>query len=430
MNNNNNNDLDRIVVGDRVYLENKIGLEERLIEHLTRSDYLIVTDIRNNLCDIVTPNGTKINILFLHRFKKIPSLKINEDTKIVLENNRLKLITNKEHLSRKINKKQQLLINDSLKYGNNYALSFFGHKLINQTWKILIDKYKDKSVLNNIPLATDVEVPPICYRPTNVFLSLQKTLYNPLSEKRPIGKDFGRYFGVEIECFIPNKNFDQIAELLRSNKIKNVSLARDGSLSIDKDYWTPVEFRVLTKINDFNNLEKLLDLLNSWGAEVNSTCGLHVHLDMRHLKSKVSVKKRAEKLLKFLPMLKAMVPKSRIENEFCKLDISSFGNRYAAINLESFKKHKTIEVRLHSGTIDKTKIINWCKLLYIIINSKIDKFYDFDYNITKACKMLKLSQELEFYVRSRIRKFKPILLEVDQLKNQPNQPIVQPHNSL
>lgn len=35
------------------------------------------------------------------------------------------------------------------------------------------------------------------------------------------------------------------------------------------------------------------------------------------------------------------------------------GSRYAFVNCHSYRKHKTLEIRGHSGTIDADKILNW-----------------------------------------------------------------------
>jgi hypothetical protein len=67
--------------------------------------------------------------------------------------------------------------------------------------------------------------------------------------------------------------------------------------------------------------------------------------------------------------LKEFVPESRRNNtDYAALSFSET-NRYRAINFTAFRKYKTLEIRLHSGTVDYTKIIAWirlCELLFVI----------------------------------------------------------------
>ena len=67
--------------------------------------------------------------------------------------------------------------------------------------------------------------------------------------------------------------------------------------------------------------------------------------------------------------LKEFVPESRRNNtDYAALSFSET-NRYRAVNFTAFRKYKTLEIRLHSGTVDYTKIIAWirlCELLFVI----------------------------------------------------------------
>lgn len=40
-----------------------------------------------------------------------------------------------------------------------------------------------------------------------------------------------------------------------------------------------------------------------------------------------------------------------------------FGSRYMKVNLEAYSRHRTVEFRQHSGTINFTKIENWVRFL-------------------------------------------------------------------
>jgi hypothetical protein len=68
----------------------------------------------------------------------------------------------------------------------------------------------------------------------------------------------------------------------------------------------------------------------------------------------------------WLIALKEFVPESRRNNnDYCALSFSET-NRYRAVNFTAFRKFKTLEIRLHSGTVDYTKIIAWIRLLELL----------------------------------------------------------------
>ena len=224
----------------------------------------------------------------------------------------------------------------------------------------------------------------------------------------PINIEAGKALGIEIECFIPMSE-SAIKDYFRKLKIPGVKATHDGSIRVPEssrercEYrcdgqaieldddgneldtthdcgecdgsgfsgntsFTAIEFRVLTSIDDMSNLKTLCDALNHIDADVNKSCGLHVHLDMRGYKQ--LPKAILRRLVAALPMLKGMLPKSRIENQYCREDVSSRNSRYAKINTQSFLKHRTIEVRMHSGSVNFEKISKWAKVLHSIAFSK------------------------------------------------------------
>lgn len=153
-------------------------------------------------------------------------------------------------------------------------------------------------------------------------------------------------------------------------------------------------------------IERVCSVLNDQlDASVNKTCGLHVHLDMRRRKASAAYKR----LVNSQEVLRSLVPYSRRKNDFCKPNTTSSlvealtnGARYWVINPQSLKKHKTLEVRLHSGTTDATKIINWVKLLSHIawVRSKDTAIIGFKQLISEG-----LSIDVALYFASRYKKF-------------------------
>ena len=111
-------------------------------------------------------------------------------------------------------------------------------------------------------------------------------------------------------------------------------------------------------------LFRLCRQMERLNLRVNRTCGMHVHLDQRG-ETQSSVAKRATIMDKWLSALRELVPASRRENEYCRFGISQTC-RYRAVNVTSFGKHRTLEIRLHSGTTDYTKALAWIRLVEML----------------------------------------------------------------
>jgi hypothetical protein len=164
---------------------------------------------------------------------------------------------------------------------------------------------------------------------------------------------YDRAVGVEIECYGPQLE-DKLPMWAREKG--------DGSLGSRSD---GVEFNLLLKREFLEpRLFNFCKLMATYGHKVDKTCGLHVHLDMRG-RSFEDVQKLAKKVDKWLYALRELVPQSRRENSYCQFGTSRT-DRYKAVNLCAFEKFKTLEIRLHSGTTDYTKIISWLRLVEFV----------------------------------------------------------------
>jgi hypothetical protein len=134
--------------------------------------------------------------------------------------------------------------------------------------------------------------------------------------------------------------------------------------------------RKLTWTSKDGRLHGLLKL--NLKGRINSKCGLHVHVDARHLGHKGLLDSVAtyERLLEFSKHLKCLVPKSRHDNQYCQWinncpesrECQEASNRYAAINYLSFKEHGTIEFRCQSGSTNLVKIESWALLCQYLLN--------------------------------------------------------------
>lgn len=299
-------------------------------------------------------------------------------------------------------------------------------------------------------------------------LMRQNEAINPNYSHVPLNIGLGNWIGVEIECFLPGESSDEcshcdgsgtfptfdedgeedgghedcnncggtgrvtrrggrstdnpktrLKSAIASAKLARVSVKEDGSLSCDNG-GVPVEVTmVYNSALGHGKLEQLLKVLNDAGAYVNTTCGLHVHLDMRHFKQDgQAVRVLGRRLTRCLPVLKYMMPASRRNNHYCRLEMNAINSddRYCAINLTAFRKFQTIEVRLHSGSVSFEKISNWIDLLKAIVKSEkitapIQSFQDL---IDKAG----LNEKLVAYVEKRLAKHGPEM--VTGTPNQPN----------
>lgn len=141
----------------------------------------------------------------------------------------------------------------------------------------------------------------------------------------------------------------------------------------DDDYYPGdrgYELRVICEQSEVSYVMRQVGkLLKELNAYVNPSCGLHVHLDMRNRKAH----KCFLALLKKQPEMQKLVAPYRLESNYCKpakkyhwLD----GERYYAINSDSMTDLKTLEIRLHEGTVSAKKIISWVNYLTNIISGE------------------------------------------------------------
>lgn len=166
----------------------------------------------------------------------------------------------------------------------------------------------------------------------------------------------GRLLGIEIEYY------PKTGDGVRNTRLTKI--AGDGSLDNGG-----VEIRRLTWASNSGRLEGLLKLKIT--GTVNKRCGLHVHVDARHLGTagKLTPEQTYKRLVELYPMLKKLVPKSRHRNSYCRWTSNhGSGNRYSAINFCSFESHGTIEFRCQGGSINLIKIESWALLCQYLVN--------------------------------------------------------------
>lgn len=298
-------------------------------------------------------------------------------------------------------------------YAKSFTLNIDKNERIDYVDLVYIQKRKDELKRDG----RDV----LARRHKNHFLNIFTEKFDCLKSKAPGEQGLGEWIGVEIECFIPGaERFNELNQSVIALRIPGVEMHRDGSIHPD-DYdedneeqedgsgYTPVEFTIVFNRSNPEPLQRLCKFLAKEGALVNKSCGLHVHLDQRDTIERFGVlNRRISRFKAALPILGQMVSQSRRDNPYCQMMVSRrSGDRYYAINLTSLSKHKTIEVRLHSGTTDYTKIINWVELLYVISRQERFGVNPCEFYSDLSERLTTVSKELMDYVKSRILKHNP-----------------------
>ena len=204
-----------------------------------------------------------------------------------------------------------------------------------------------------------------------------------------IPKTKHNYVGVEIECLIPNMGTNTLTNIFKQARLSRwVNVTTDSSV-VDEDcrcgrcgYDCSImgaEIRVLAKESEYKLIiSKVVKVLLSVGAYVNETCGLHVHLDMRQRDAPTC----ALRLLEQQDVMVAMQPRHRVKSGYCSYMeieaqmaafykwISLTPERYSVVNTTSYARLKTIEVRVHEGTLDSKEICDWIKWLVSVVDNK------------------------------------------------------------
>lgn len=231
---------------------------------------------------------------------------------------------------------------------------------------------------------------------------IEKIMNDLRVSKKPKTDDF--YIGVEIELASSQDRDDIMRAFAEANLHKYVCVKDDGSIGTDDDYPFPHEVCVLVKESEFNNIiTRVCDVLNSCDVRVDRSTGLHVHLDMRNF----NYSHAFSNLVSMQSFLYAMLPASRRSGNY-SIPVKGkqwriLESRYHGVNTQAYKKYRTLELRMHSGTVNATKIINWVRLLLAIINAP--EIVRAPTTMKGFRKVVNISDELAEYIENRIKKF-------------------------
>lgn len=172
-----------------------------------------------------------------------------------------------------------------------------------------------------------------------------------------------RKYGIELETH-RCENY----EGLRGNTVFGVK--EDGSVD-GLEFVSPV----LYGDKGFEEVDKLCGYSRDHDWEVTSSCGYHLHCDMSNETDDVLFKVALAYHLTY-EFWTTFVSDSRKRNYYCapndwdatdivantefKQMVYDFGGeKYRWMNIGAYDRHKTFELRVHSGTMNATKIKNW-----------------------------------------------------------------------
>jgi hypothetical protein len=209
-----------------------------------------------------------------------------------------------------------------------------------------------------------------------------------------------RRFGVEIE-FLSTVSADQVMNSLRA---AGLPVEYEGYTHRVTPHWKVVSdgscgYELVSPVLEGEaGLEEVriaATALEAAGAQVDRKCGFHVHFDARSMPLK-AVKNLFKLWLKFEDVLDTFQPPSRrgSANIYCQTNLpyeplgagdhrglcsrmfrkiddcrsieemkALYPCRYRKLNIHSYFRHQTLEVRHHSGTTNPEKITNWVRLM-------------------------------------------------------------------
>ncbi len=215
--------------------------------------------------------------------------------------------------------------------------------------------------------AEDTNGDPICYNCESDCITWTALEFNPI-ESNFDEIQSKRTFGIEIET----------ARCNGFSKLKNDTIwgcTNDYSIA-GKEFITPPLYgdEGLKLIRDF------CDTANSLGWEVDSHCGLHLHIGIKHFNA-VELRSLAYAYHITYGIWSKFVSYNRVSNSMCaspsypQSDITNINiddledweyfvaarDRFDAVNWRAFLVHGTIELRLMDGTLSGELICNWIK---------------------------------------------------------------------
>lgn len=207
------------------------------------------------------------------------------------------------------------------------------------------------------------------------LLKSVNTLSRLETSKRPNPKSKANYVGIELELICNAEKSELLRAMLGANLASYVHIKYDSSIRTnpgDHEGYTH-EVTVMCRQEEAKSiLSRVLNVLKGYNAYVNSSCGTHVHFDMRNRDVAASY----QKLFRIQPVLRSLVSVDRLTNsQYCSentygsfSESAQLDGRYKTINTQVYKKYKTLEVRILNGTLSLAKLVNWIGLVTTVLD--------------------------------------------------------------
>ena len=254
--------------------------------------------------------------------------------------------------------------------------------------------------------------------------------------------------GIELECLIDydsHADFINEVDMLPHNRY---SVGDDGSISGEGE---GIEIRAngaLTYRQFKTSISSLCRVMKKYNVFVNNSCGYHVHVSNQRFFDATNIKRIVFLWSAIEDVVLATQPKSRINNNYCKRYLLQYledqknpvplpkaksrlietlhdRNRYQTMNLQALQDHGTIEIRVHAGTTQVTKVVNWVEFLLNMYSYALTKYKHKDVlelfnmpisedKITRTFELLSLPKNVAAFYEKRIDKFMFTLLQKQQ----------------
>lgn len=257
-------------------------------------------------------------------------------------------------------------------------------------------------------------------------------VYSIENEKK-YPKSRTNHVGVELEFYCNTTRSVLAVEFYKRGLINKVQIGTDRSVKLFPLGFFGHEVRIIDEENNIENtIKEVCDILKKYEARSNRTCGLHIHLDMRNRDKGICF----YNMVKSQNMMFKMVSNSRKLNRYCRKNNETefkiktyvdfvpegatysqarkgeeewnkykFKERYKCINKIAWLEHKTLEIRVHHGSVNAEEINNWIGLLTTIANknNKIEKEVKGPISFRKEFPNYK--PQLVKYIKESINKF-------------------------
>ena len=252
---------------------------------------------------------------------------------------------------------------------------------------------------------------------------------NEVPKKKRDSKPRTYRFGLEFEAYKP----DGVKLEYKKSKF-----GTDGSIRPPEGFrgfemrTEPLKYQEVSPY-----LKRLLKYVHKNNCGTNDSCGLHIHASHPQFFNAKYIQKLVFFWISIEDVIMSTQPKGRFNNYYCKRTLFQYINdygriipeekeeliremrgkdRYSALNLAALEKHGTIEVRLHEGTLDEEKVVNWAIFMKSIFDHVMDHYnpittrmlfnQDIDEDkINKVFEVLRLPENVVEFYKNRIKKF-------------------------